>query len=122
VVPGLRRRYRARVIADLSLDDRLRLMRFICSWAWEDLEVRPRERAFVTRMTELLDLGAERAKIDAWLATPPSPETVDPTRVPADQRALFLSAARALFASDGRISDEEREAFALLEELLADHE
>jgi hypothetical protein len=31
----------------LSRDERLLLLRFVCAFAWTDLEVTPRERAFV---------------------------------------------------------------------------
>jgi hypothetical protein len=33
----------------LSRDERLLLLRFVCAFAWTDLEVTPRERAFVER-------------------------------------------------------------------------
>ena len=40
----------------LSSAERLRLMKFVCSFAWADLEVRPEERRFVARLIDRLGL------------------------------------------------------------------
>ena len=103
---------------ELSREDRLHLMKFVCSFAWADLEVQDDERKFVDRLIEKLSLQDDRAKIEAWLKTPPPPEEVDPTRVPRQHRALFLEVAKAVFNSDGVIDPKERESFELLEQLL----
>ena len=44
------------MVAELSRSDRMRLMRFVCSFAWADLEVQNEERAFVTRLMNKLDI------------------------------------------------------------------
>lgn len=106
------------MLESLSREDRLRLMKFVCSFAWADLEVQDDERAFVDRMIAKLDLEADRPQILRWLKTPPPPEEVDPTRVPREHRQLFLDAARAIFNADGVIDPKERESFELLEQLL----
>ena len=45
----------------LSRTDRLRLMKFICSFAWADLEVHEKERSFVKRMIKKLQLDEDEA-------------------------------------------------------------
>ena len=65
---------------------RLQLMRFVCSFAWADLEVRSAEQSFVTKIMERLDLSKEeRKKVATWLKVPPPPEEVDPALVPLDR-------------------------------------
>jgi hypothetical protein len=52
------------------------------------------------------------------MAVPPSPEAVDPTRIPLAQRKLFLDSIEGVILSDGEVAPEERENLALLKELL----
>jgi len=103
---------------DLSRDERLRLIKFVCSFAWADLEVQDDERQFVAKMIEKLGLQEDKALIDGWLKSPPPAEEVDPTRVPAKHRQMLLDAAKAVFNADGVIDPKERENFELLEQLL----
>ena len=43
-------------------------MRFVCSFAWADLEVTATERAFIVNLVERLDLDdAERDEVAKWL-------------------------------------------------------
>jgi hypothetical protein len=94
-------------------------MKFICSFAWADLKVRPEERQFVARIATQLDLDpGERAEVEQWLKVPPSPESVDPTQIPLAQRSLFLDSIEGVIVSDGEVAVEERENFALLKDLL----
>lgn len=104
--------------ASLSREDRLRLMKFVCSFAWADLQVQDEERAFVAKMIDYLELDADRSTIEAWLRHPPRPEEVDPTDVPHEHRELFLDAVRRLVAADDRIDPKEAETLALFEQLL----
>lgn len=104
--------------ATLSREDRLRLMKFVCSFAWADLEVQDEERAFVTKMISYLELDADSKLIEGWLRHPPRPEEVDPTDVPREHRELFLDAVRRLVAADDRIDPKEAETLALFEQLL----
>ena len=93
-------------LARLSREERLRLLRFVASFAWADLTVRDEERAFV----------AEDARaVAGWLAVPPSPDDVDPTEVPHVHRRLFGEAAREVVLADGEVAPEEREYLKLLE-------
>ena len=114
-----------RIWGDLSLDelnraDQLRLLKFICSFAWADLKIRPEERSFVEHLVRKIGLDAqERAEVEAWLQAPPRPETIDPTSIPSNQRKLFLENIDAVIRSDGEISPEERENFELFKNLLS---
>ncbi|PRQ03448.1 Tellurite resistance protein TerB [Enhygromyxa salina] len=104
--------------ASLPREDRLRLMKFVCSFAWADLEVQAQERDFVGKMIEHLELEDARAQVEGWLRHPPPPEEVDPTDVPREHRELFLDAVRRLVAADERIDPKEAETLALFEQLL----
>lgn len=104
----------------LDREARLQLMKFVCSFAWADLEIADQERRFVHKLVKKLHLDADEAKqVDKWLELPPRAEEVDPAQVPHAHRTLFLTAAREIIAADGTISEEERENFALLEQLLS---
>jgi hypothetical protein len=106
-------------LADLGRPARLRLLQFVCSFAWADLEVHPRERDFVLRLVQRLDLAEDEAKqVEAWLQLPPPIEAVDPMEIPAAHRKLFLAAIDGVIASDGAIAPEERESLRVLEQLL----
>lgn len=103
----------------LSREDRLRLMRFVCSFAWADLEVKKSERALVAKMAKKLGLEEDEiAEVKKWLQVPPRAEDVDPQSIPPAQRKLFLDAAREMIAVDGEIDPEERESFSIFEQLL----
>jgi hypothetical protein len=103
----------------LNRNDRLRLVKFVCSFVWADLEVRPEERNFVDHIVRSLEFNEEdRSKVEGWMAVPPSPEAVDPTRIPLAQRKLFLDSIEGVILSDGEVAPEERENLALLKELL----
>ena len=104
---------------ELEKDDRLRLLRFVCSFAWTDLKITDEEREFVRRLVARSELDPEeRARVDEWLRTPPDPEDVDPAEVPHAHRELFVRMARQVCAVDGRIVPGERDTLAIFEELL----
>ena len=105
-------------VADLDHEDRLRLMKFVCSFAWADLEVQDGEKKVIERLIKTMELEADRELINRWLRSPPPAEEVDPTRVPRAHRELLLDAARAVFSADGVIDPKEQEHFELLEQLL----
>src|SRR5262245_24254172 len=95
---------------ELSRDERLLLLRLVCSFAWADREVRPGERAFVARLSRRLGLDdAEQRRVEGWIAPPPPPESVDPGLVPQEHRMPFLRAIESVIASDAEISALERE-------------
>ena len=103
----------------LERNDRLRLMKFVCSFAWADLEIRPEEREFIARMVNRLTLAeADRERVQGWLDLPPTPESVDPTRVPIAHRKIFIEAIQGVISADGEISPEELESFRLFQDLV----
>ncbi len=110
---------KVRVSSELDRPSRLKLMQFVCSFAWADLEVRSGERAFVAELVRKLDLDEfERDLVKAWLEIPPPPEAVDPGLIPREHRKLFLEEIEGVIVSDGEVAPEERENLALLRELL----
>ncbi len=109
------------MLSDMPREDRLRLMQFVCSFAWADLEVRDEERAFIGGLLGQLGLtDAEEAHVQRWLVVPPEPEGLDPTEVPREHRQAFLDAISGLIESDGEIADEELESFAVFRMLIED--
>jgi uncharacterized tellurite resistance protein B-like protein len=103
----------------LNQRERMRLMKFVCSFAWADLEIRPEERDFVKNLIERLILDEdERAKVAGWLEVPPEIESIDPTLVPHQHRRIFLEEIKGVIESDGEIAPEERENFRIFEALL----
>jgi Tellurite resistance protein TerB len=108
------------VFKALDRSERMQLMKFLCSFAWADLTVRPEERRFVSRMVGKLELDEEeRRRVAGWLKVPPGPESIDPTRIPREHRRVFLKAIEGVIRSDGEVAPEEQENFELLKELLA---
>ena len=107
------------MLNQLSPDDRLKLMKFVCSFAWADFEVRPEERAFISRLIHGLELDREEElAVHRWLDVPPSIEEIDPTTVPHAHRRLFLDAVEGVIHADGQLSDEEAESFELFRQLV----
>ncbi len=109
------------MLDQLDRRDRLRLVEFVCSFAWADLEIQPEERTFVSRLIRRLDLDEqEDLQVQQWLDRPPSLDDLDPTSIPAEHRRLFVEAIGGLISADGEISDEERETFEIFQQLLVD--
>lgn len=103
----------------LSRDERLLLLRFACAFAWTDLEVTERERAFVRRLVAKMELLKDEAEeVEHWLDVAPSPGDVDPKKVPSEHRKAFVDTLRALIYADGKVDDEEREQFERLKAAL----
>jgi uncharacterized tellurite resistance protein B-like protein len=103
----------------LSPKDRLRLMKFVCSFVWADLEVKDSEKKFVTRLVKKLHLTEEEAaQVKGWLKVPPRPEEVDPTQIPKEHRQVFLDTIRDVITADGEVAKDEWENLALFEQLL----
>jgi len=107
------------MLKELGPEDRLRLLRFVCAFAWADLEVGEAERDFVQRLVKALALtSAEVQAVEKWLKSPPRPEEIDPQDIPEEQRELVLLAAAAVVSTDGKLSSREAENLKLLEQLL----
>ncbi len=108
------------LLDQLSAEERLLLMKFVCSFAWADLKIKKQERALVVAMIRRLAFHeTERRQIHSWLEVPPRADEVDPSRVPRQHRAIFLRAVRATVAADGEISPHERESLRLFDRLIA---
>ena len=105
-------------IADLNIDQRMQLIRFICSFAWADFEVKSSERAMVAKIVENLELPLEaRTTVRDWLKEPPPLDDIDPTDVPRQHRQVFLDTAWQMISADGAVSREEWESYKLFKEL-----
>jgi len=103
----------------LNREDRLHLMRFVCSFAWADLEITDREREFIVKMVIRLGLDeGEQEQVAGWLEVPPRADDLDPADIPKEHRQLFLDAAKAMILSDGNIEDVEAENLVILDQLL----
>jgi hypothetical protein len=102
---------------NLSRADRMRLLEFVCSFAWTDLEVSPAERAFIAQLVDRFHLDQEeRSEVARWIESPPNDDGIDPTTIPAEHRKLFVDAARAVLEADG-VTESEFEGFQIFEEL-----
>ena len=103
----------------LSREDRLRLLKFVCSFAWTDLRVTDEERRLVEEFANFYEFdGSELDQVTQWLAVPPPPEEVDPTDIPKAHRQLFYQAAKRMVEADGRVVPGESDALETFRELL----
>jgi uncharacterized membrane protein YebE (DUF533 family) len=94
-------------------------MRFVCSFAWADLEIADAERDFIVKMVVRLGLDEEeQEQVAQWLEVPPRADDLDPADVPKEHRQLFLDAAKAMILSDGNVEDVEAENLIILDQLL----
>ena len=106
-------------LKELTREQRMLLMRFVCSFAWIDLEVRQEERDLVARMVGRLQLDdEEKARVSEWLESPPPPDSVDPALVPKAHRMKFLRAVESTVTVDGEVSSEERDALLVFAQLI----
>lgn len=107
------------MLDQLDRRDRLRLVEFVCSFAWADLEIKPEERTFISGLIRRLGLDAdEDLQVQQWLERPPHVDEVDPTSIPPAHRLIFVQAIEGLIASDGEIADEESESLEIFKQLL----
>jgi len=109
------------MLDQLDRSDRLRLVQFVCSFAWADLEIQPEEREFIAQLIRRLELGEdEDRQVQQWLDRPPSLDDLDPTSIPAAHRRFFVEAIEGLISADGEVAEEERDSFEIFKMLLAD--
>jgi hypothetical protein len=102
----------------LSKHDKRKILGLAASAVWADLEVDPRERAFLLDLAYELEIEDALGEIDALARRPPLPEDVDPTVfAPAVADAARQAVLRAI-AADGRVDPHEMAYFELLDELL----
>ncbi len=104
-------------LKSLPRDERLLLLKFVCSFVWADLEVDDAERLFVWDLVRQAELHADEERlVREWLRSPPS--DVDPAAVPVHHRRQFVEAAREAVEANGRVTEVERESLELLDQLL----
>src|SRR5690349_1186845 len=101
-------------IDDLDQDSRLRLVRFVCSFAWADLEVQDAERKLVLKLLNELGLDEdEKEQAEKWLKVPPHPEDVDPMDIPLEHRQIFLNTVLQVVGADGVVDSKEMETLSI---------
>lgn len=94
-------------------------MRFVCSFAWIDLEIRPEERELVARLIRRLQLDdEEKERVSEWLDSPPPAESVDPGLIPREHRMTFLRAVESTVSVDGEVTPEERDTLLVFAQLI----
>ena len=109
------------MLDQLDQRERLRLVQFVCSFAWADFEIQPEERVFISRLIRRLELGEdEDLQVQQWLDRPPGLDDLDPTASPAAHRRFFVEAIEGLISADGEIAEEERESFEIFKQLLGE--
>lgn len=109
------------MLDQLDRRDRLRLVEFVCSFAWADFEVQPEERVFIARLIRRLELDEdEDLRVQQWLDRPSGFNDLDPTSIPAAHRRFFVEAIEGLISADGEVSEEELETFEIFKQLLVD--
>lgn len=107
------------MLKQLTTDEKLRLLRFMCSFAWADLQIADKERAFVRDIIARMGLPPEDAELaETWLDHPPSEDELDPYEIPEAHRRLFLEAALEMVGADDVLDVMEAENFAIFEALM----
>jgi hypothetical protein len=87
-------------------------MKFVCSFAWADFVLAPKEHALVERFVRALPFdGEELLQIEQWLARPPDPHEFELGDVPRAHRIVFVQAVEAMILSDGKITKQEKALF-----------
>ena len=105
---------------DISPQERMNLMKFVCSFAWTDLDVSQSERDLVMRMCGSFGLNdEENAQIEKWLELPPPAEEVDPTMISPEHRQVILNALEQVVKADGKVVPAESESLQLFRDLLS---
>jgi uncharacterized membrane protein YebE (DUF533 family) len=104
---------------ELTVEEKLRFVRFMCAFAWADLDIADRERGLIRDLIQRLDLPASAVEeAEGWLVHPPLEEDLDPYDIPDAHRRIFLQAATELIGVDGHVDRMEVENLALFEMLM----
>lgn len=92
-------------------EERALLIRFVCSFAWADSEIRREERALVERLARSLGLeDDESCPTASWLDGPPGASSDDSPAVPREHRTAYLHALLSIVTADMEVSPAERAA------------
>lgn len=109
------------MLDQLDRRDRMRLVEFVCSFAWADFEIQPEERVFIARLIRRLGLDEEEdRRVQQWLERPPKLDGLDPTSIPVAHRRVFVDAIEGLIAADGEVAAEEQDSLEIFKQLLED--
>ena len=107
------------VLNEMTREERLLLLRFVCSFAWADDQMREEERALVRRYVDKLRLDeTEQSQVREWLSRPPPAESVDPDLVPTRHRVAFVRAIESVIAVDGEVAPAERDRLIEIAKML----
>ncbi len=110
---------RSTVAMQLNHAAAMKLLEFVCAFAWADLKVRQAERDLVMRIVGRLGLSHRDAEqVKAWLEVAPDEDDIDPSTIPREHRELFLQLAAAVVESDGQVAPVERDALELFRGLM----
>jgi hypothetical protein len=108
------------MIENCTSEEKLQIMRFICTFAWADLKVVQAERQFIMRFCDTLVLNDdERKEVESWLKHPQHPDDIDPFSLPKHLHEYVLSAAQAISIVDGEFDDKESELLEILQGILS---
>ena len=92
----------------LTSEERVELMRFLCSFAWADDEVQDEERVVLMKVLDNIGLGEDdRTKVLAWLEERPDMTGFDFGSIPQDKRDIFLDLAFSVASAHGGLAKEE---------------
>ena len=104
---------------ELTTEEKLSVMRFICAFAWADLEIQQAERKLINQIMEVIQLAEEhRPTVLGWLDRPPRAEDVDPLSIPDNLKELILDAATGVILADGELQDAEIDLLDLFQQIL----
>lgn len=104
---------------ELQSEERLKLLRLVCTMAWADSEVQQHEKGFIAKLIFSMGTPAsEIRQVKKWLEAPPPEDDLDPASIPKEHREMFLEACRGVMTADGTVTDGEKAALAKLEKQL----
>ena len=100
------------MLDQLDRQYRLRLMQFLCSFAWADGKVQEQEKLLIRRFAEYLDFDDEAIRnIEAWLKQAPRLEEFDMSEISQVDRVIFVEAIESVILADGRMAAKEQALF-----------
>jgi uncharacterized tellurite resistance protein B-like protein len=107
-----------KAMQNLDSEQRLRLLKLVCTMAWADDEVQYDEKGFIAKLMFQLKMpAAEIRQVKQWLASPPE-DDVKVEDIPPEHRAMFLQVCHGVLSADGVVTDQEKQALARIEALL----
>ncbi|MFW5741506.1 MAG: TerB family tellurite resistance protein [Myxococcota bacterium] len=104
---------------ELQSEERLKLLRLVCSMAWADSEVQQHEKGFIAKL--IFNMGtpaSEIRQVKKWLESPPPEEELDPSTIPQEHRQMFFEACRGVMTADGIVTEGEKTELERLEKKL----